>query len=223
MFLCRGHCREIRHFAQRTDQHRQQNRPAVEPLERVAYHFQQSRQTGQAALQMQATPIDAASRRIVEALMGGGKILTCGTGRSGADAIYLAIQMQHRCERPRPGLPAVALNADANLITALAAEDGIENIYARQINALGHPGDVLVAISAEPSDSSQVTAIEAARDRRMTIVALTGADDPHMPALLDPGDIEIVTPSNSTPRVLENHRLVMHCLCDLIDMQLMGS
>jgi phosphoheptose isomerase len=195
----------------------------VDPLERVSYHYLQLQQLGQAALQMQAAPIDAASRRIVEALMGGGKILTCGNGCSGTDAAYLAIQMQHRCERQRPGLPAFALNGDANLITALATDEGMRSVYARQVNALGHPGDILFVLSAEPADTSQVAAIEAARERRMTVIALTGADDPRVPALLGASDIEIVTPSNCTPRVLENHRLVMHCLCDLVDMQLMGS
>lgn len=200
-----------------------QTRPPVDPFERVAQHYQQTQQLCQAALQMQAAPIDAASRRVVEALMGGGKILACGNGCSGTDAVCFAIQMQHRFERQRPGLPAVALNGDANLITALADDDGIGDIYARQINALGHPGDILFVISAEPVGTSQVAAVEAARERHMTVVALAGADDPNLSALLGSGDIEIMTPSNATPRVLENHRLVMHCLCDLVDMQLMGS
>ena len=201
----------------------QKTRPPVDPIERVAYRFQQAEQLGQTALPIQAAPIDAAARLIVESLMGGGKVLACGNGCSGTDAVYFTTQMQHRFERQRPGLPAIALNADANLLTALATEDGIDAVYARQINALGHPGDILVMISAEPTGQSLAAALEAASERRMAIVALTGADDPNVPALLGISDIEIMTPSNSTPRILENHRLVMHCLCDLIDMQLMGS
>jgi phosphoheptose isomerase len=200
-----------------------QTRPPVDPIERVAYRFQQAEQLCQSALSMQAAPIDAAARLIVGILMEGGKVLACGNGCSGTDAVYFTTQMQHRFERQRPGLPAIALNSEASLLTALATEHGVAALYARQVSALGHPGDVLVVISAGPIDQSLVAAIEAARERRMAVVAVTGADDPNVPVLLGANDIEIMTPSNSTPRILENHRLVMHCLCDLIDMQLMGS
>jgi phosphoheptose isomerase len=195
----------------------------VDPIERVKFRFHQHVQLCERACATQAAPIDAAARLIVGSLMGGGKVLSCGNGCSAADADYFTTQMQHRFDRERPGLPAIALSCDATIVTAIAADDGFEAVYAKQVSALGHPGDVLLVVSALPLAGNMTTAIRTAHERHMLVVAMTGASDPPTAELLQDGDIEIVTPSGDVTQTLENHRLVMHCLCDLIDLQLMGG
>ena len=192
-------------------------------ITRVTTLFAESAQLSASAAASQAAPIAQAAQSIVESLLGGGKALSCGNGGSAADAQYFAAQMQHRFERERPGLPAIALSSDAVILTAIALDDGIGEIFAKQISALGHPGDVLLALSANGTASSMTSAVEAAKERQMQTIALTGGDGGEVAARLGAGDIEIRTPALETPRILENHRLVIHCLCDLIDLQLMGG
>ncbi|MCG6965187.1 MAG: SIS domain-containing protein [Chromatiaceae bacterium] len=192
-------------------------------ITRVTTLFAESAQLSASAAASQAAPIAQAAQSIVESLLGGGKALSCGNSGSAADAQYFAAQMQHRFERERPGLPAIALSSDAVILTAIALDDGIGEIFAKQISALGHPGDVLLALSANGTASSMTSAVEAAKERQMQTIALTGGDGGEVAARLGAGDIEIRTPALETPRILENHRLVIHCLCDLIDLQLMGG
>jgi D-sedoheptulose 7-phosphate isomerase len=192
-------------------------------ITRVTTLFAESAQLSASAAASQAAPIAQAAQSIVESLLGGGKVLSCGNSGSAADAQYFAAQMQHRFERERPGLPAIALSSDAVILTAIALDDGIGEIFAKQISALGHPGDVLLALSANGTASSMTSAVAAAKERQMQTIALTGGDGGEVAARLGAGDIEIRTPALETPRILENHRLVIHCLCDLIDLQLMGG
>jgi phosphoheptose isomerase len=195
----------------------------VDPIERVATLFAESLQVNAAAAEHQSGAIAAAAQSIVASLLGGGKILSCGNGSSAADAQYFAALMQHRCERERPGLPAVALNSDAATLTAIALDEGFSEIFAKQVSALGHPGDVLLILSVNGTASNTVAALSAAQERQMRIVALTGRDGGAVAAGLRESDIEIRSPAESAARILENHRLVLHCLCDLIDLQLMGG
>jgi phosphoheptose isomerase len=131
--------------------------------------------------------------------------------------------MQHRFERERPGLPAIALNSDAATLTAIAVDEGFSEIFAKQVSALGHPGDILLTLSVTGTASNMITAVEAAEERQMQIIALTGGDGGEVAARLRANDIDIRTPAVRAARILENHRLVIHCLCDLIDLQLMGG
>jgi phosphoheptose isomerase len=195
----------------------------VDPIERITTLFAQNAQLNAQALEAQAAPIARAAQCVVDSLLGGGKMLSCGNGSSGADAQYFAIQMQHRFTRERPGLPAIALNADAALITGIALDEGFGEVFARQVGALGHPGDVLLIISVDGRAGNTLAALEAAKERQMQIVALTGCDGGETAAQLRPADVEIRTPAMDPARILENHRLVIHCLCDLIDLQLMGG
>jgi len=195
----------------------------VEPTERIAILFAENAQLNAEALSLQATPIALAAQCVVESLLGGGKVLCCGNGSSASDAQYFAIQMQHRFERQRPGLPAITLSSDAAILTAIASDDGIREMFAKQIGALGHPGDVLLAIEIDGSAGNMIAAVDAAQDRQMQIIALTGPDGGEMAQHLRPADVLIRTPTARPAAILENHRLVMHCLCDLIDLQLMGS
>lgn len=195
----------------------------MDPIERVASLFAESARVNAAAMEHQSTAIAAAADGIVASLLGGGKILSCGNGSSAADAQYFASLMQHRFERERPSLPAVALNSDTAMLTAIALDQGFSEIFAKQVSALGHPGDVLLILSINGTASNTVAALRAAQERQMRIVALTGHDGGTVAGALRETDVEIRSPADSAARILENHRLVLHCLCDLIDLQLMGG
>jgi len=195
----------------------------VDPIERVTALFSESVKLNSEASAAQAAPIAMAAQCIVSSLLGGGKTLSCGNGSSAADAQYFAAQMAHRFERERPGLPAVALNSDTAILTAIATDEGFSEVFTRQIGALGHPGDVLLLLSVNGAASNMISAVEAAKERQLQIVALTGSDGGGLAASLRTSDIEIRAPATETARILENHRLVIHCLCDLIDLQLMGG
>lgn len=195
----------------------------MDPIERVSALFAENAELNARALSEQAEPVALAARCIVNSLLGGGKVLSCGNGGSAADAQYFTAQMQHRFERERPGLPAIALDADAVLLTAIARDEGISEIFAKQLGALGHPGDVLLALSVDGAPRNMVAALDVARERQIQIVALTGGDGGEIASRLRPTDVEIRTPAAGSARTLENHRLVLNCLCDLIDLQLMGG
>jgi phosphoheptose isomerase len=195
----------------------------VDPIERVNALFADSVKMNSEAAAVQAAPIAMAAQCIVSSLLGGGKTLSCGNGGSAADAQYFAAQMAHRFERERPGLPAIALNSDAATLTAIASDEGFGAIFAKQIAALGHSDDVLLTISINGTAGNMIAAVEAAKDRELQIIALTGRDGGGVAAALRATDIEIRAPGTEVARILENHRLVIHCLCDLIDLQLMGG
>ncbi len=194
----------------------------METIDRVASIFAENAQVQSEALQIQAEAIAAAANCIVSSLLGGGKVLSCGNSISGVDAQYFATLMQHRFERERPGLPAIALNSDTTTLATVACDEGFDAVFAKQISTLGHPGDVLLALTARDTAESFVRAAAAAQERQMPVILLTGV---HSGLSGLPGDnvIEIRAPATSVARTLENHRLVLHCLCDLIDLQLMGG
>jgi D-sedoheptulose 7-phosphate isomerase len=195
----------------------------VELNDRVHQLFNASLETTVQAQALLAEPITAAASGIVSSLLEGGKLLSCGNGGSASDAQRLAAKMIGHFERERPGLPAIALTTDSSTLTAIANDYGFDDIFAKQVNAVGHPGDVLVAITTSGNSENVVRALQAARERQMRIIALTGRDGGRLAQLLDEGDIEIRAPSDSTSRIQELHLLVIHCLCDLVDQQLLGS
>lgn len=195
----------------------------MELTERVHQLFNASMETILQAQAVLAEPVSAAATAIVASLLEGGKILSCGNGGSAGDAQRFSAKMIGRFERERPGLPAIALTTDSGTLTAIANDYGYDDIFAKQVNAIGHPGDVLLAISTSGNSDNVIRAMQAARDRQMRIIALTGGDGGTMARQLGEGDIEIRAPSNSTTRIQEIHLLVIHCLCDLVDLQLLGS
>lgn len=195
----------------------------MDPIERVVGLFAASSELNAAAAEQQAGPIASAAHMVVNSLLGGGKVLSCGNGSSAADAQYFAAHMQHRFQRERPGLPCIALNADAATLTAIAVDEGFSEIFAKQVSAIGHPGDVLLTLSVNGTASNVVAAIDAAQERQMHLVAVTGRDGGAVAGRLRETDTEIRTPSDDSARILENHRLVLHCLLDMIDLQLMGG
>lgn len=195
----------------------------MDPLARVHQLFQASLETKQKASQSLPESIAAAGQLMVQALLNEGKILSCGNGGSAGDAQHFSSELLNRFERERPSLPAIALTTDSSTITSIANDYSYHEVFSKQIRALGRPGDVLLAISTSGSSANVIQAIQAAHDRNMRIVALTGRDGGDMTALLLPDDVEVRVPSTVTARIQEVHLLVIHCLCDLIDNQLFGS
>ncbi len=194
----------------------------TELTNRVRQLFNDSIQTKTEAVDLLATPIAEAAQLIVSCMMGGGKILSCGNGGSAADAQHFSSEMLNRFERERPGLPAFALTTDSSTITSIANDYDYEEVFAKQVRALGQPGDLLLAISTSGASPNVNAAIEAAHEREMYVVALSGKDGGRQATLLTEEDKEIRVPSETTARIQEVHLLTIHCLCDLIDQQLLG-
>lgn len=190
---------------------------------RIELMFQASIETKQQAMQQLPPAIEQASMMMVNALLNDGKILACGNGGSAGDSQHFSSELLNRFERERPSLPALALTTDSSTITSIANDYSYEEIFSKQIRALGQPGDILLAISTSGNSANVVQAIHAAHDRNMQVVALTGRDGGVMAPLLQPADVEIRVPSSVTARIQEVHLLAIHCLCDLIDRQLFGS
>ncbi|MGD8913069.1 MAG: phosphoheptose isomerase [Candidatus Thiodiazotropha sp.] len=191
--------------------------------QRIQMLFNQSIQTKIDALPMLTQPIEEAAELIFNRLLDGNKILSCGNGGSAGDAQHFSSEMLNRYERDRPGLPAIALTTDSSTVTSIANDDDFRKIFSRQIEALGQPNDLLLAISTSGNSSNVNQAIASAHERDMNIVALTGRDGGELVKLLAPGDVELRVPSDVTARIQETHLLIIHCLCDLVDHQLLGN
>ena len=190
---------------------------------RIRQLFQASIDTKLVAMEELVPFIEQAGQVMVQALLSEGKILACGNGGSAGDAQHFSSELLNRFERERPSLPALALTTDSSTITSIANDYSYNEIFSKKIRALGQPGDVLLAISTSGNSANVIQAIQAAHDREMIVVALTGRDGGGMASLLLPEDVEIRVPSQVTARVQEVHLLCIHCLCDQIDNQLFGS
>jgi D-sedoheptulose 7-phosphate isomerase len=195
----------------------------VDLSERIEKLFDEHIRTSSYAKEVLAEPLNSAARAIVQGLLSGGKVLTCGNGGSAAQAQHFSTKMLCHFERERPGLPAIALTADTPAITAIGDSLDFKEVFAKQVGALGHPGDLLLAISADGLSRNIWRAVEIAHQRQLQVIALTGYDGGELSRLLNDQDIEIRVPSESTARIHETHLLVIHCLCDLIDAQLLGN
>ena len=190
---------------------------------RVRAHFAESMATKQAAMDELCPRISAAGRLMSDALLDDAKILSCGNGGSAGDSQHFSSELLNRFEMERPGLPAVALTTDTSTLTSIANDYSYEDIFGKQIRALGRQNDILLAISTSGNSENVCRAIVAAHERGMHVVALTGRDGGRMAALLKENDVEIRVPASRTARIQEVHLLVIHCLCDLIDMTLLGT
>ena len=190
---------------------------------RIRQLFTDSIETKTRAMEALGPSIEQASQVMVNSLLNEGKLLSCGNGGSAGDAQHFSSELLNRFERERPSLPAIALTTDSSTVTSIANDYSYEEIFSKQIRALGQPGDVLLAISTSGNSGNVLQAIQAAHDRDMLVVALTGRDGGALASLLLPEDVEIRVPARSTARIQEVHLLAIHCLCDLIDRQLFGS
>lgn len=186
-------------------------------LERIKSNFTESIQTKIAASEALAAPIEQAGMVMVQALLNGKKILSCGNGGSAGDAQHFSSELLNRYETERPSLPAIALTTDSSTITSIANDYHYDEVFSKQVRALGNNGDVLLAISTSGNSKNVIKAIEAAVARDMPIIALTGRDGGDIAGLLGDNDVEIRVPSPRTARIQEVHLLVIHCLCEIID------
>jgi phosphoheptose isomerase len=191
-------------------------------VNRVTSQFQESIQVKTAALDLLTKPIAAAGTLIANQLLQGHKILSCGNGGSAADAQHFASELVNRFITERPPLPAIALSTDSSTLTSIANDYSYAIIFARQVLALGQPGDLLLAISTSGNSPNILEAIQAAHEKGMQVIALSGRTGGKIPALLNPEDALICVPADSTARIQETHLLIIHCLCDLIDYHLIG-
>ena len=167
--------------------------------------------------------IEYASQKIVAALLNDNKVLTCGNGGSAGDAQHFSSEMLNRFERERPALPAIALTTDTSTITSIANDYHFDEIFSKQLRALGQTGDILLVYTTSGNSANIVKAVTTAHDKEIQVIALTGRDGGTVASLLNEADIEIRVPSTSTARIQEVHLLISHCLCDLIDYQLFGG
>jgi phosphoheptose isomerase len=163
-----------------------------------------------------------ACEKIVQCLLDGHKIMSCGNGGSACDAMRFSSQMLNRFKHERPSLPAIALTADIATLTSIANDYSYNDIFAKQVRALGHSGDVLLAISTSGNSANVINAIKAAHDKNIIVIALTGADGGKIPGILYDDDIEIRIPAHEVARIQETHLLIIHCICDIVDFQLFG-
>jgi len=186
-------------------------------LERIKSNFTESIQTKIAASEVLAGPIEHAGMIMVQSLLAGNKMLACGNGGSAGDAQHFSAELLNRYETERPPLPAIALTTDSSTITSIGNDYHFDEIFSKQVRALGNSGDVLLAISTSGNSRNVIAAMEAALSRDMTIVALTGKDGGEMAGFLSEHDVEIRVPSNRTSRIQEVHLLVIHNLCECID------
>ncbi len=195
----------------------------MDPIERIKSIFDESIAVKQRCRDELPALIAAAAACIADAIMNSGKILSCGNGGSAGDAQHFSSEMLNRFERERPGLPAIALTTDASTVTSIANDYQFADIFARQIRALGNPGDVLLAFSTSGNSHNILNGIDAAHDRDMRIILVSGKDGGQAAASMLENDIELRVPSFSTARVQESHLAVIHCLCDLVDGHLLGQ
>jgi len=168
-------------------------------------------------------PVAEASQAIVGALTAGGKLLVCGIGPSAALASLCAAQLMGRFERERPGLAVLALGADAVVANQLALTDGSRAMLARQVATLGAPGDLLLVLDPEGEHEALLAAVDAAHANDMAVIALLGRTGGALRAALGETDAAITVPHDRSARVLEMHLLILNCLCDAIDLQLLGE
>ncbi len=190
--------------------------------ERVAAHFADSAQLKLASAPALAGPVARAVEAMAASLRAGGKVLACGNGGSAADAQHFAAELVNRFERERPPLAAVSLAADSSNLTSIANDYGYEQVFEKQVRALGRKGDVLFAISTSGNSPSVLRAMAAARELGLVTVALTGRGGGKMAGALGAGDVHVCVPHERTMRIQEVHLLVLHCLCDGIDCLLFG-
>jgi D-sedoheptulose 7-phosphate isomerase len=192
-------------------------------ITRVKNNFQESILTTRNCMEDLAPIIAQAAAQMIQALLTDRKILVCGNGGSAADAQHFSAELLNRFERERPGLPAIALTTDTSTITAIGNDYHFDDIFSKQVRALGQAGDVLMGISTSGNSRNVIRAIEAAHERGIVCVALNGREGGEITGLLSGQDVNICVPGSSTARIQEVHGIVIHCLCDLIDYQLLGQ
>jgi D-sedoheptulose 7-phosphate isomerase len=191
-------------------------------VNRISGHFTDSAQVKLKAMEVLATPLSEVAELMAACLKSDGKILACGNGGSAGDAQHFSAELLNRFEMERPPLAAIALTTDSSTLTSIANDYSFEEVFSKQIFGLGRPGDVLLAISTSGNSPNVLNAIQAAHERSMTVVALTGKNGGKMSAMLREKDTNLCVPSDNTARIQEVHLICLHCICDAIDCILLG-
>ena len=191
--------------------------------QRIQQQFFDSADLMYAAAEVLSKPLAEAVEALVGCITASGKVLVCGNGGSASDAQHFAAEFVGRFERERPGLAALALTTDTSILTAIGNDYDFNSIYSKQVQALGNPGDLLIAISTSGNSGNVLAAVGAAHAKDMTVVALTGRSGGKLGALLTDTDVHICVPHDRTARIQEVHGLALHCLCDAVDQQLLGE
>ena len=195
----------------------------MDPVTRVREHFAESIATKQNSVDAISESIAAAGELMARSLLDDGKILSCGNGGSAGDAQHFSSELLNRFEMERPGLPAMALTTDSSTLTSISNDYAYEEIFSKQVRALGKSQDVLLGISTSGNSENVCRAITAAHERGMKVVALSGRDGGRMAGMFEEGDVEIRVPATRTARIQEVHLVIIHALCDLIDTTLLGD
>jgi D-sedoheptulose 7-phosphate isomerase len=195
----------------------------MDPITRIHDQFAASAALKQRAADPLAPVIVRGIETLVSTFVGNGKVLACGNGGSAADCQHFAAELVGRFERERPELGAIALTTDSSILTAIGNDYAYDQIFAKQVRALGGPGDVLFAISTSGNSGNVMEAIHAAHAKDMTVIAMTGKGGGKIGAMLKEADVHICVPHDQTARIQEVHLLVLHCLCDGVDNALLGD
>jgi D-sedoheptulose 7-phosphate isomerase len=191
--------------------------------QRILAHFQESAELKMKSATLLAQPISQAIELMFNALSNGNKILACGNGGSAGDAQHFAAELVGRFERERFPLPAIALTTDTSIITAVGNDYRFNEIFSKQVQAFGQAGDILLAISTSGNSANVLAAVEAALEREMRIVALTGKDGGKLAQMLTDADVHINVPHSRTARIQEVHLVAIHSICDGLDVALFGE
>lgn len=191
--------------------------------QRIQQQFFDSADLKYQSAEVLTRPVAEAVHALVGCITAGGKVLTCGNGGSASDAQHFAAEFVGRFERERPGLAAIALTTDSSVLTAVANDYDFTQVFAKQVQALGQPGDVLLALTTSGNSANVLAAVEAARHKEMVVIALTGRGGGKLRESLTETDVHICVPHDRTARIQEVHGLVIHCLCDAVDLQLLGE
>lgn len=189
----------------------------------IAENFQSTIETIALSVDNLADPIERGSELLSRALLEDRKIIACGNGVDAALAQLFASNLLSRFEHERPALPALALGGDGASVTAIAHANGLNEIFSRQIRALGQPGDILLCISSSVGASNLLRAVQAAHERNMGVVALSNVNNAEISTLLQAEDVELRVNATRQPRTVEIHTMAIHCLCELVDHNLFGS
>jgi D-sedoheptulose 7-phosphate isomerase len=192
-------------------------------VEHLRSHFEEGIELRRRMAETLPAQIAAAGEALASALKSGRKALACGNGGSAADSQHFAAELVGRFERERPGLPGIALTVDSSALTAIANDYDFDRVFSKQVEALGNPGDVLLAISTSGNSKNVIEAMKAAQARGLVVIALTGRDGGAMAKMLGPHDFHLNVAHSRTMRVQEVHLLVIHCLCDAVDNVIFGE
>jgi len=191
--------------------------------DRIKEHFEESLSVKMLSMERLTLDLAQATQVMVNSLKLGGKILACGNGGSAGDAQHFAAELVGRFERERMELGAIALTTDSSILTAIGNDYGFEEIFSKQVRAIGKKEDILLGISTSGNSPNVILAIKAAKKMGMRVVAFTGRGGGKIKDLLEPEDVHLCVPSERTARIQETHLLLIHCLCDGIDYLLLDA